>query len=292
MRVIKHSEIDFEKWDRAVLNSELPLVFAQSFYLNATCSGWSALVDGDYRTVMPLTVNKKLGISYLFQPPFTPQLGIYGRNIEKITEEFFEFIKTEYKYIDIEVNAANKVEGKDKRTFVIDFENQTTYNSNTKRNIAKAEKSLINISVLSHEDSLHLSKKHLNPFLKNKLRLPLTHIRLFEKLLSSALKNNHLKTFIAKNNNSDILALAHFISNKKHAVYLKGTSFDRNSGSMHLLMHHAIEFYRSNKVKWFDFGGGQSDTMAQFYSGFGAQPLIYKTFKFNKLPLPLRWMKK
>ena len=85
--------------------------------------------------------------------------------------------------------------------------------------------------------------------------------------------------------------MAHFISNGKHVVYLKGTNFDRNSGSMHFLMDRAIQFFKAENLKMFDFGGGESDSMAQFYLGFGAKELIYKTYKVNNLPKVIKWLK-
>ena len=60
---IKHQNIDFEKWDKTILSSVYPLVFAQSFYLNATCPQWDALIIGDYESVFPLTYNTKFGIT-------------------------------------------------------------------------------------------------------------------------------------------------------------------------------------------------------------------------------------
>lgn len=71
MKLIKlsHKEIDFEKWDKTILSSDLPLVFAQSFYLTATCPNWEALIMGDYESVFPLPVKSKFGFRYLPQPP-------------------------------------------------------------------------------------------------------------------------------------------------------------------------------------------------------------------------------
>lgn len=295
MKILKNSEIDRSKWDQTILNSPTPWVFAQSFYLDATCPGWAALEDGNYKSIMPLTLSKKLGIEYLVQPPFTPQLGIFGTYTAKINNDFFELLKTHYKYIDIELNASNTEharETKDKRTFVIEAGEKITYNTNTKRNIAKAEKSGLKIGRPEGESAIRLSKKLLNPFLHNKLKLKRTHIRMFENLLENSSAQKKLQTFVVKSSNEKITALAHFISNGQHAVYLKGAAFDRDSGSMHFLMHHAIGFYRNSGVKVFDFGGGQSDSMARFYSGFGATELIYKTYRYNNLPKAIRWLKK
>ena len=37
LKYIIHQDIDFKKWDATILSSDFPFVFAQSFYLNATC---------------------------------------------------------------------------------------------------------------------------------------------------------------------------------------------------------------------------------------------------------------
>ena len=61
---IKHQDIDFKKWDATILSSAFPFVFAQSFYLNATCPNWDALIIGDYESVFPITQKIKFGFKY------------------------------------------------------------------------------------------------------------------------------------------------------------------------------------------------------------------------------------
>lgn len=297
MKFLKNNEIDFKKWDEVILSSEMPLVFAQSFYLNATSPGWMALVEGDYKCVMPVTAKKKLNINYLIQPPFTPQLGLFGSYDQNITETFFKYLTEIYGYISIELNAANfftSFKTNDKRTFIIDFGKSYSYNSNTKRNIAKANKLNLKFEEVPVNEILLLTKKYFHPFLKNKLKIKPNQIRIFDNLLNSSIEVNKLKTFKVTNDLQEVCAIAHFIFNSKHAVYLKGTSFDKNanSGSMHFLMHHAIEFFKKEKILIFDFGGGQSDSLGQFFSGFGASALNYKTLKLNNLPKAIKWLKK
>ena len=81
-----------------------------------------------------------------------------------------------------------------------------------------------------------------------------------------------------------VKALGHFISNGKHTLYLKGTNFDKadNSGSMHLLMKHAIDYF-ADKSLLFDFGGGSKQGLANFYMGFGGQATTYSFLQANKL---------
>ncbi len=289
IKQIAHKDIDFNKWDKTILSSEFPLVFAQSFYLNATAPKWDALVIGDYESVFPLTHKIKLGFKYMPQPSFTSQLGVFGKVSDEIEALFYDYITKKYKLIEIELNASNKIKTNDispKNTFVIDYSQEYKYNQNTKRNIKKAHDDGFNIKRVDVKESLSLSKKCIDPFLENDLNLSRSVVRTFNTLLSNSLKNDHLLTLKAIDNNGDIKALAHFVFNAKHALYLKGTNFDKkdNSGSMHLLIDAAIKHFEG-KVDLFDFGGGSmSESLAGFYKGLGGSPFYYSFLKINRLP--------
>ncbi len=296
IRHIKHSEIDRTKWDKTILSSVYPLVFAQSFYLDATFPGWDALVIGDYESVFPLTQKEKLGILYLHQPSFTPQLGAYGTVNADIEQQFYDYITAHYKLIEIELNASNTLQSKDhvpKQTFVIDYKNGYKLNQNTKRNVAKAIEHQLVFEQIPETEILSLSQQYLNPFLKKQLRLSPMVIDRFESLLKSAMAAGALYTFRVTDPGKKLLAIAHFISNGKHTVYLKGINFDKevSLGSMHLLNSSAIQFF-SDKTQLFDFGGGTKESLANFYKGFGAVALPYQSLKYNRLPWLVNILKK
>ena len=111
-------------------------------------------------------------------------------------------------------------------------------------------------------------------------------------MLKNAGLAGQLYTFQVLDKNKTIKALGHFISNGKHALYLNGTNIDKadNSGSMHLLMKHAIEFY-ADKSTFFDFGGGSKQGLANFYMGFGGQAMTYSFLQVNKLPRLIKILK-
>ena len=146
---------------------------------------------------------------------------------------------------------------------------------------------------IPESDILNFSKIYLNPFLAKGLNLPKQSIHLFNQLLNSAIKNKSLYSFKVIDENNKIQAIAHFISNGKHTVYLKGINFDKevSLGSMHLLNSSAIQFFET-KCDLFDFGGGSKESLAIFYKGFGALPLPYNSLKINKLPWLLKLLKK
>jgi len=74
---LAHHTIDKDKWDHCILHAANRLIYAQSACLDAIAGKWDALVLNDYEAVMPLTWRKKFFITYLYQPAFIQQLGIF-----------------------------------------------------------------------------------------------------------------------------------------------------------------------------------------------------------------------
>ena len=295
LRHIKHADIDFEKWDQVILDSELPVVFAQSFYLCATCPEWDALVIGDYETIFPLTHKKKFGFFYLPQPPFTSQLGAFGNITNERLKLFFDYIFSHYKLIEIELNQLNHFHSEHltiKHTFFIDYKTEIIYNQNTKRNISKAIRLGLKVKEIFKNDILKLSHQYLNPFLSEQFGLSKSTLGKFEQLLKNAMTQNLLRTFAVYDSEDQLRAIGHFICNEKHILFLKGTNFDRkdNTGSMHYLIDFAINFYK-DKALFFDFGGGfHSKGLADFYKGLGGQKFNYSCLKYNHLPKLLKFL--
>lgn len=288
LQYIKHRDIDFAKWDNTIINSIIPFVFAQSFYLNSTCSNWDALIIGDYESVFPLPLKSKFGYTYLPQPPFTSQLGVYGKVNMEIEQSIYNYVLEHYKLIDLELNVTNKIESEftsQKNTYTIDYKLGYKFNQNTKRNITKAFDNGFIVKRVNDKHILALSQKFINPFLANEVNLSNETISLLDKLLINAKNEHAIFTFKVIDEENNIKALAHFICNGKHALYLKGTNFDKadNSGSMHLLMKYAIEFF-SDKAEIFDFGGGSKQGLANFYMGLGGQAKTYGFLQVNRLP--------
>lgn len=292
---IQHQDIDFKKWDQTILNSETPFVFAQSFYLNATCPKWDALIIGDYESVFPLTYKTKFGYSYLPQPPFTSQLGVFGKVNLEVEQLFYEYITKHFTLIDLELNVSNKISSEfisPKNTYVLNYKNEYKFNQNTKRNINKAIENGFIVERVGDNDVVTLSQKYLNPFLEREVKLNKATVSLLDDLLKNSIESKTLYTFKVIDKNQTIKTLGHFICNGKHALYLKGTNFDKadNSGSMHLLMKYAIEFF-ADKATFFDFGGGSKQGLANFYMGFGGQVSTYSFLQVNRLPRLIKFIK-
>ncbi len=103
---VSHDGIDTRQWDQCIKGSFNGSVEAYSWYLNLFCDQWDALIEGDYKTVMPLPVKMKLGQPLIFMPPFVSQLGIYSP--EKFSADktavFLNLLKKRFQYIQFNIN--------------------------------------------------------------------------------------------------------------------------------------------------------------------------------------------
>ena len=112
MRHLRHDEIDKKKWDDCIRSSFNGIIYAYSWYLDVVCEDWESLVENDYERVFPLTGKRKYGISYLYQPFFTQQLGVFSKSIlsAEVVEEFLKAIPAKYRYIETNLNTLNKID--------------------------------------------------------------------------------------------------------------------------------------------------------------------------------------
>ena len=87
VQIISSSLIDKAKWDHCVSSNSNGLIYATYDYLDAMADNWSGLVVDDYTVVMPLPWRRKWGITYLYTPPFTQQLGLIGNGAVNLNEQ-------------------------------------------------------------------------------------------------------------------------------------------------------------------------------------------------------------
>ena len=79
IQYITYQNINKQKWDKCISTCKNHLVYAESWYLDIVCdNNWSALVLNDYESVMPLPLKSKMGLTYVQQPIWTQQLGVFS----------------------------------------------------------------------------------------------------------------------------------------------------------------------------------------------------------------------
>ena len=200
IRYLTYQQINKTKWDACINNADNGLIYAYSFYLDAMAKNWDALVLNNYEAVMPLTWNKKYGIHYLYQPPFTACLGVFRNAITAETvNAFLKAIPAKFKYWDIYLNPGNvfklpEFSLYERMNYVLDLNADyeslyKAYRDNIKRNIKKSEQFGLSIHKnVAIAEVLQLAKEQAGKFAADDF------IR-FEKLFELLYKDEKATTY-------------------------------------------------------------------------------------------------
>ncbi|RLD63772.1 MAG: hypothetical protein DRI95_11315 [Bacteroidetes bacterium] len=299
---LKQDEIDIKKWDNCIAGSINGIVYAYSWYLDVVCEKWEALVFGDYETVMPLTQNKKYGISYLYQPSFSQQLGIFSsQNLsEEVVTCFIKSIPKKYSFIEINLNKfnlirqGNSIKVKQNTTYELelikDYESLfRRYKKNTIRNIRKAIQNKISIvRGLKPNDVINLINSSGNT--QGFKEKDFIFIR---RLIAGAGRKKSGQLYGAYTDKNNLCAAGFFVHSNKKVCFILSVANDeaKENGAMFLLIDEFIKQYASRNMI-LDFEGSNIEGIARFYAGFGAKPSNYPAIKINKLFYPLRLIKR
>jgi len=303
IKFVVNKDIDRVKWDQCIANSPFGIVYAYSWYLDRICQNWDALIWGDYLYIMPLVNNRKYGISYVYQPFFTQQLGVFSSlPIEPaIVDRFLNSIPKQFRLTDMNLNIGNVL-----KTSNFGFRHNTTYhlnlqpdisviragyNSNTRRNVQKAIQNKISISPVSDidlfqkftQDNLH----EKSPEIKSK------HYLALRKVVNYALEHQLGEIYGAWDLGNNLVASVFFVTSNQMSIYLAASSNQAGieQSAMFLLVDTFIE-KNAGKKQILDFEGSNIPGVARFYAGFGAAPETYYSVHQNRLPKLLRIFKK
>jgi hypothetical protein len=303
IRLLKRNEINVESWDATVENSPDGHVFFKSWYLDAVEENWSALVEGDYQRILPISLKKKLGITYVLQPIFSRYTGLISREGYDADrgDAFLEELKNLSRYTDICLHPKHKIVPEnfkaEERIFQQLSLNQSyeeirkNYTENLIRNLKKAQKNHLEVKtgVLPKEITEGF-KKHQKEVSRQFTR---TNYETLLQLMRSAQEHGSAITTGVYNDQQDLLAAACFVISGDGLLYLKGFSSEegKTKGAMHLLFDETIR-QNAFKMNCLDFGGSTVKSVARFYTHFGAADVVYLRIRNNSLPRALRWLKK
>ena len=303
IRFIRNSEIDRAKWDRCIAQSKFGIVYAWSWYLDRICTRWDALIWGDYLYIMPLVNNRKFGISYIYQPFFTQQLGVFSKlNIEpEITDQFLDALPKQFRLTDMNLNLGNSIKTADfnfrqNTTYHLKLQQditeiRATYNSNTRRNIQKAIQQKISIRPVN---DISRFIRFTSENLKSKSpEIKTRHYSALEKVISYAVPNHSGELLGAWDSENNLVASVFFVKSNQIVIYLAASSSQSGTekSAMFLLIDTFISQNAGNNLT-LDFEGSNIPGIARFYKGFAALPQTYYSFHQNRLPKLFRIFKK
>jgi hypothetical protein len=301
IQYVPYKQIDFTKWDNCIIAASNGLIYCQSFYLNAMCQFWDALVLNDYELVMPLTYNKKYGFYYLYQPHFTASLGVFGKYVSaEILHQFLTAIPTKFSYCDVYLNEGNFFSVPNfnlyqRKNYVLSLNDSyinlySNFRNNVKRNIKKATQ--LNCTIqkgVAIDEVIELAKNQGTTLSK----IPINAFDRFKQLYAFLQPIQQATTYAVLSPQGQIVASAVFFTDQKRAYYILvgNHPLGKAFGASHALINAFIQDNAGSDLL-LDFEGSDFDSIAFFYSSFGAVEKKYPGLRFNKLPFYVRWFKK
>ena len=287
VRYLKHYNIDKQRWNDTLDQSHNRLIYATSWYLDIVSPDWEALVEDDYKSIMPLPAKKKYGIPYLIQPKFVQQLGIFSPNQinTDLVTDYLHTIPHKFVWQCFHWNSKNPLNGFHGVNVRLNYELSLlhnydsifcNYNENTQRNIAKANKSGYQVVKMNDFCGFHELYKRYSRHAPNE-----TSIYQLQQIIDASLSKRMGLIMVARNLKMEVVAGAFFLTAFDRIIYL--TSFVTDEGysnsAMFLIMDEMIKRYSSG-LSVFDFEGSMIPGIARFFEGFGGVKTAY--FEYNK----------
>lgn len=292
IRFLERKDIDTERWDSVIAGSPAETIYAYSWYLDQVAQNWSALVVEGYRYVMPVVWKKKVGMRYIYQPFYTQQLGVFGKEEPdpELIRKMLMILYKKFRFAGMNLNALNLVgedepfEVVDKSNYVLPLDREynhlfASFKTNCKRNIRKSlDLSDLVDKNISVEELVKLKRE--NDVIK---RSDQDYEWLTD--LMAMIINRGAGEIYGCRAEGKLLAAACFASSKSRAIYLLSAS--SQEGKDRRAMFRIVDAFVRNHAssgRILDFEGSNIPSVARFFIGFGARAEIYQGVNFNRLP--------
>lgn len=281
------------------------MVYALSFYLDKIAAQWDALVLNNYEAVMPLTHNRKYGITYLYQPFFAASLGVFGKEMSNdLLLLFLQSIPKKFRYWDIDLNQANVITNAEKLQYTIttrvnyflplhsDYQHiRQGYKRLAARMIKRSADNGITVhkNVLPDEVIAFYQKQYRHAH----AGVPAYAYQRLQAAAQAAYAQGKAVALLAKWPDGQVAAAYMVLADDRYVYSVIGGSTDtgKAAGAFYLLTDAAIKnFAGSNRL--FRFEGSDIAGIAFFNAQFGAEPVHYQHLLLNRLPFPLNLLKK
>jgi hypothetical protein len=296
---LRRSEIDTGRWDACVASAQNSLLYGFHFYLDAMADGqWDALVLGDYTAVMPLPWRRKSGFTYLYQPAFTQQTGIFSRQTISagIIGAFLQQLRIHFRFAEIYLNYACGLPGLEARVnYILPLEAAyDTLAGQYKRGLVYTLKQA-ETAGLSYHTGFDLTTALVSYRLEYAARLP--YIREsdygnFQRLCLLLAQREQVVVRAVTGHQEKILATAVLLRDDRRLYLIHSTTppGGRQAGANHFLLDRLIREFAGNRLI-LDFEGSDVPGIASFYNRFGSKDQPYFFYRFNRLPWPLKLLK-
>jgi len=291
IQFIERKDIDLIKYNNLVRTSKNVSIYCFDWYLDATSDNWGILVLGNYKAVLPIPYTVKYGLKILYQPFFTRELTLFTEEVNKKykLDSFMNVLPKTFKKADFNFPKNEKTNNfqvleTQHQELMLNEPYESTYSNyskNTKRLIKKALKQDLQIN---STDNISAFISFFRTHTGSQVNYTTKHYANLDKLMHTAVKNKsgllYEVTFQKK-----VIAYGFYLIQNHRITYLKGSVTDQGKkmGAMFLLMNKVIE-ENSNQEITLDFGGSKIESIATFYTKFGAKDRTYFSYSKNQLP--------
>jgi len=248
---------------------------------------------GDYEFIMPIPYTVKKNQSILYQPFFSQQLNVLGKELPsvEVINSFIASIPEKFKLVQFNmpnylIQDANGFEIEEVVFQYLDLSKEyetlsAEYSTNAKRQIKKAVKNELKVTeIVGLEVFMPLFKETVG----DKLNFMPDNYKRLKTLMEVGLGNKSGK-LLSVQKDDVVVAMGYFFIQDNRITYLKGASIQegRDTGAMYFLMDAVIKEYAATK-RIFDFGGSKVTSVAEFYKKLGGKDQTYLSFSKNDLP--------
>ncbi|MBC5994685.1 GNAT family N-acetyltransferase [Pontibacter cellulosilyticus] len=305
LRYLPHHEINEKSWDNCLEASAERIIYACSWYLNVVCKRWDAVVEedeqGNYISVFPLPLGRRLGQLGVLQPYFTQQLGLFTTACSKYKsiDSYLALIPAKYKGVYLQLNTANTEAGEAATGLAVGKRtnyhlplgqpyNDLVKNYKNRHKLNKARRSGLEVKPLENIEVLIRLFKNTKG--RELTEVKAKHYRLLAQLHEVLKARKAAELWQVVNEAGEAVVAAFFILQPDKLIFLfSGASEEgRRTAAMTLLLDSMIQRFAGNNII-LDFEGSMVPSVANFYANFGAEPVTYLSLSRQHTPWYLKW---
>jgi hypothetical protein len=301
---LQNGEIDKARYDACINAASNGLIYATSLYLDNMSPDWCALASENYEWVAPVTLRTKWGVTYLYQPPFTQQLGIFAKPDTPIpAAEIVAYLTKLAKFWEVNWNYTTET-----KHLIPDFKIATA--ANFTLHLSDSYESLAGNYYPVLTKNLKTGKRYHHVYRETKDYHTL--IELYKEQYGNRMPGmkdvdyNNFKTLCEQlqrqeqlicreviSGDGDRIASIVLLRDRRRIYNLVNTitAAGRKTMANHFLLDSVIREFSSSPLL-FDFEGSDLPGVKPFYESFGATNQPYFKIKYNNLPWILRLVKR
>jgi hypothetical protein len=292
IRHLARTQIDAARWDACVEAAPHGLPYALSWYLDTVAPQWQGLVLGDYESVFPLPVNRKLlGLPQVFAPFLCQQLGAFSLVPHPMdTTWFLESARRHWYWrFALPLHAHSEAPENDRWStrkapnFLLPLDRDypalwAAYSENHRRNIRKSHKAGLSCR---KEIEVGFFLQKIKAYHRDKGNGIPDRLYPMARTLVERLTERGLGRFsVAAAPNGEVQAAVFWVHWKNRWIDLLNLVLPdgQRNGAMHGLVD-ALVRERAASGDLIDFEGSALPNLARFYRGFGAEEMPYSVIQ-------------